>query len=330
MGAVITSLIYGRDADMNDPKEQEVVKYSAELLDEAMGMFLLSMLPWLAPFFHFRRQRQRKEAIRYTDYIEKLILEHEYDGGEVRSIADALKKASAETPDEDLVAAGIERRELLLVAIDLYTAGMFDTAENSVWLLVLLAAHPEFQERLYQDIIRVTGGSRHVQSADQNDLSLGWAAVLETFRFGTSTPFAMPHSLMEDMQVDKYTIPAGVQIAGQQIPYRQTCTCGRRKGVQEMCGRCTITQSSFLIRTNFCRTDSFLTERSTPNSTTRLWHSALVDVVALARVSRSRKSSASASISFRTSRLSWTQVAWSTLASEKVPGSRNFIFRHSW
>lgn len=44
---------------------------------------------------------------------------------------------------------------------------MYDKRIEGVWQLVLLAAHPEIQEQVYEEMIKVTGGSRPVYTAHQ-------------------------------------------------------------------------------------------------------------------------------------------------------------------
>ena len=49
---------------------------------------------------------------------------------------------------------------MLIALLDLFQAGLETTSTTLTWTFLLLALHPEVQEKLYEEIVEVVGTSR--------------------------------------------------------------------------------------------------------------------------------------------------------------------------
>ncbi|XP_059165728.1 ultra-long-chain fatty acid omega-hydroxylase-like [Physella acuta] len=88
------------------------------------------------------------------------------------------------------------------------------TASGVTWTLYRLAQHPEYQEMVYEEVLRVLDGREQLEWSDLSKLEFTTMCIKEGLRLDTAVPF-IERKLEEDTQIMEYTIPKGTLVAVQ-------------------------------------------------------------------------------------------------------------------
>uniref|UniRef100_A0A667YEA2 Cytochrome P450 2J2-like n=1 Tax=Myripristis murdjan TaxID=586833 RepID=A0A667YEA2_9TELE len=105
-----------------------------------------------------------------------------------------------------------DEENLVMGALDLFTAGSETTSTTLRWAFLYMAKYPEIQEKVQAEIDRVIGHSRQPSMMDRANLPYTDAVIHEIQRMGNIVPLAVPHSTNRDIQLGDYTVPKGVVI----------------------------------------------------------------------------------------------------------------------
>lgn len=89
----------------------------------------------------------------------------------------------------------------------IYLSGTQTTVTALRWALILLARHPEVQQRVREEIESVLG-NRELQWSDRTRLRYTEATICEVLRFATIFPFSM-HKMKETIEFKGYRLPRG-------------------------------------------------------------------------------------------------------------------------
>uniref|UniRef100_A0A2C9LL09 Cytochrome P450 n=1 Tax=Biomphalaria glabrata TaxID=6526 RepID=A0A2C9LL09_BIOGL len=76
------------------------------------------------------------------------------------------------------------------------------------WTLYALAEHPEYQEKVYEEIVDVLQDKEYIEWSDLPKLEFTTMCIKEALRLHAAVPF-IERKLTEDVKVNGYTIPAG-------------------------------------------------------------------------------------------------------------------------
>ncbi|XP_053391705.1 cytochrome P450 2H1-like [Mercenaria mercenaria] len=90
---------------------------------------------------------------------------------------------------------------------DLIGAASDTTANAIVWILLHLVREPEVQEKMFNEIKETLGTESEPMLCDRKGLPYTQAVILEGMRISNSTPFALPHSVAEDVFFNSYFFP---------------------------------------------------------------------------------------------------------------------------
>ncbi|XP_045690722.1 cytochrome P450 2D14 [Phyllostomus hastatus] len=211
---VITSLIFGRRFEYDDPRflklldlMQEGLKEESGLLREVLNLVpVLLHIPGLAAKF-FAAQKAFMAA------IDELITEHRMTRDPTqppRDLTDAfldeVEKANG-NPE-----SSFNDENLRMVVADLFSAGMVTTSTTLVWGLLFMITHPDVQRRVQQEIDEVIGQVRQPEMGDQARMPFTMAVVHEVQRFGDIIPLGLPHKTSRDIEVQGFLIPKGTML----------------------------------------------------------------------------------------------------------------------
>ncbi len=108
----------------------------------------------------------------------------------------------------------ISRETVLLLISDLLFAGIDTSAQTVSWLLLILANRPEVQSRVHEEMDRVIGLDRRPTLEDRDRLPYLNSVLLESMRYRTIGPLAVPHKAGQRCEVGGFTIPQGAQVLG--------------------------------------------------------------------------------------------------------------------
>ena len=129
-----------------------------------------------------------------------------FDEDNLRDFVDVYLKEMRTTPD-----ASFTEEELLVVAMDMFTAGSETTSTTLAWAVSYMITQPGVQTRVQEEIDRVLG-DRAPTLEDRAQLSYTEATIMEIQRVAAIAPMAVPHRAMEDITIRGHKIPANTVI----------------------------------------------------------------------------------------------------------------------
>ena len=89
-----------------------------------------------------------------------------------------------------------------------------DTTTTALTCLILVLLHrPEVQKHLHDEIDDVIGHFRPPSLSDKSLMPYLEACLLETLRFISHVPLAVPHATICDTEIDGYRIPKGTTVS---------------------------------------------------------------------------------------------------------------------
>ena len=99
------------------------------------------------------------------------------------------------------------------LVVDLLVAGTDTNGQTMSWFVMNLANNPEVQDRIYDELENCdTEGRKELGVEDMPNLPYTHAALMESMRYSTVAPFALPHRASRDCEVGGYNIPEGAQV----------------------------------------------------------------------------------------------------------------------
>nr|WRX06010.1 CYP340K6 [Helicoverpa armigera] len=137
-----------------------------------------------------------------------------------------IAKENEVLPDTEANTSGLKYKAFLDLLIDLSADGVFTekqireqteiilttgfetTSTQLTFTMLLLGAHPDVQEKLYQELLEVLGPERDVGKYDLNKLIYTNAVVMESLRVFRIIPFVL-RCIDQDVKLKNYTMNAG-------------------------------------------------------------------------------------------------------------------------
>lgn len=193
------------------------VKYYASLRQSSQGLldaispakYLSILVPplrylpkWLSPW-------KRTEAARHAD--ERVFF--------MKALSDVSQKMRAGTATwsfmrrclETQPETGMPDLECSYIVGMLGIAGVLTTSSAMMTYLLAMTLHPEWQERVQEEVDRVCGERLPVMT-DSPQMPVLRAIIMECMRWRPIVPAAIPHRTTEDEFYDGYFIPKGSHI----------------------------------------------------------------------------------------------------------------------
>ncbi|VDO78507.1 unnamed protein product, partial [Haemonchus placei] len=125
----------------------------------------------------------------------------------------ANSKSTAQTSRKRL--SNFSYDNLLNVCMDFYTAGMETTTTTLRWATLLFATHPEEQEKVREEILRVIGPEGKPTSSDRQKMPYTNATIQEIQRWANILPMNVVHRTVRDTSVKGVKIPADTHVLGE-------------------------------------------------------------------------------------------------------------------
>ncbi|GMS78166.1 hypothetical protein PENTCL1PPCAC_341, partial [Pristionchus entomophagus] len=95
---------------------------------------------------------------------------------------------------------------------DFFIAGQESTTTTLRWAMLIMAAHPDVQAKLRQEIHAVVGRDRLPCMADQLKMPFARACALELQRFANILPRNVPRVAVRDVEIRGQLIPEGTWV----------------------------------------------------------------------------------------------------------------------
>ncbi|XP_063099715.1 cytochrome P450 2D16-like isoform X1 [Cavia porcellus] len=211
---VISSLIYARRFDYDDPMVLRLLEFLEDSLREDFSlkiqvvnsMPLLLRIPWVAAKV-LPAQRS------FMALNNELLAEHNTGWAPdqpPRDLTDAflteMHKAQGNSEST------FNDQNLRLLLFELFVAGMGTSAVTLSWALLLMILHPDVQRRVQQEIDEVIGQGRRPEMEDQARMPFTNAVIHEVQRFADIVPMGVPHMTSRDTEVQGFLIPKGTTL----------------------------------------------------------------------------------------------------------------------
>ena len=212
---IICSCIFGTRYAEGDEKLREVDKIREDTLRLVGSASLLEVFPFmkLLPLKIHKRLADGRDLMDRV-FMPKL-QEHKqtYREGTIRDITDALIKALNDAEKEDSKAKGILNDAYLKNTLaDLVIAGADTTTDYLTWSLLYLAAFPEVQAKIHQELDDVIGRDRQPRLKDKSSLPYLEATMTEIMRHSSFVYTTLPHHAQSDTTLGGYDIPENSQV----------------------------------------------------------------------------------------------------------------------
>ncbi|XP_066297774.1 cytochrome P450 1A1-like [Branchiostoma lanceolatum] len=212
---VSCSASFGYRFEMDDPDFQNLVKISKDFFDVGAQGMLADIYPSLSFLPTPTKTKLTKLFDEFLDYFKRQLDHHiqTFDPDKLRDITDhfiQLRREAEEEGDEDI--KSLTDTHFRQTVVDILGAALDTTLQTMRWSVLLLAAHPEVQEKLAAELDSVVGRDRQPALADRTSLPYMDATINEILRFGIPIPTALPHTTTVDTNLRGFEIPEGTWI----------------------------------------------------------------------------------------------------------------------
>ncbi|TKR59748.1 hypothetical protein L596_029376 [Steinernema carpocapsae] len=99
--------------------------------------------------------------------------------------------------------------------LDLYVGGTETSISSLLWTFLYMLNKPEIGEKLRAEVMKTTGGNRHVEITDKAAMPYSNAVLTEILRISNILTFNILHETTTDTMVGDYMIPKGTVITPQ-------------------------------------------------------------------------------------------------------------------
>ncbi|WP_309097732.1 cytochrome P450 [Streptomyces sp.] len=170
------------------------------------GMYRRMVVP-LGPLYNLPLPANRQFNRALADLhllVDEIVAERRASGQKPDDLLTALLEAKDENGDP------IGEQEIHDQVVAILTPGSETVASTIMWLLHMLAEHPEHADRVHDEVQAVTGG-RPVAFADVRELRHTNNVVVESMRLSPAV-WILTRRAVRDTELGGYRIPAGADI----------------------------------------------------------------------------------------------------------------------
>src|SRR6218665_2111925 len=201
---VIVSIMLGERYDHSSPVLAQLIEKTHEFVRLCPDSLAADILPLMRFVPKYKRCLNS-----ITDVLNEILkfMDSKIDAGLQGKLPESFITHFLEMEGPDF-----DRDQLLLTLRDFFIAGTETAATTLQWALILIANHPEIQERLYIEIDSVVPIDRLPALDDRRKLPFTEAAILELLRIKTTLPICLPHETLDDTHLNGYFIPKGTMV----------------------------------------------------------------------------------------------------------------------
>lgn len=175
-----------------------------------------ALMPWLLKYlvkFNIAGYADKMKTIDELDSILRCEIKKRLEGEALSDSADFIdhylalsnKRTTGESENYTL-------QNLIGNLAALFFGGTNSTVASILWLLVLMAAYPEVQAKVHDELDKEIGKDEDVEWDDRKRLPYTMATILEMQRWATVVPFYPPRWVSETFEFRAYKIPKGTVI----------------------------------------------------------------------------------------------------------------------
>ena len=215
---MVFHLLFSKKYNADDVEFQHILTYNkwiAEGLGPDQFIFIFPRLRFFPPTTRFKNL---KTAVELRDKHTHDLLQHHidtFDAGNIRDVADNLLMLSqdANSWQEDTTGfQQLSQEDIEAILSSLYLAGIETTYSTLRWFFVYLINYPEYQTKMYQEIVENIGLKREFVYEDVKSLPYVQAVMQETNRHASIARIGVPRKTMVDTEVGGVSIPKGTEV----------------------------------------------------------------------------------------------------------------------
>ena len=212
-GSIIYQILYGRCEDIRNDKDfKDMLTKQKAFIDSAAGGNPAEFMPWLSNLLYFLVKPVEDLSRCFEHVRQKNLSEHKrsFTESNIRDLTDAfLATECSQTPEMKHVGLNVE--DLLLALEEIFSAGVGSMATEMYWILLFLVRFPSVQRQMHEEIEKVIGG-RTPTVEDKKNMPFVEAVILESMRFKTPSPLAVPHCAVKHARIGDFVVPKGTPI----------------------------------------------------------------------------------------------------------------------
>ncbi|GFT37915.1 cytochrome P450 2J2 [Nephila pilipes] len=210
----ICALIFGKRYEYEDRDRKMLDKNLEQAIEFFTQNSLYTLFPWILsiPFsMKFLKINKSVEAVNnmrkfFVTEINKHI--KSLDPRNIRDFIDTylleMKSQEKQNPNTTF-----SNERLISNVLDIFAAGSETVRTSILWFVYSMAAFPEVQKKVQQEILEVLGTERNPEFLDMKCMPYTHAVILELMRWKTIVPLNIMHYTLADTKVGGYDIPKG-------------------------------------------------------------------------------------------------------------------------
>lgn len=101
------------------------------------------------------------------------------------------------------------------MCLDLWFAALMTTSNTMTWCFAYTLNYLDAQQKLHEELDRVIGSERHINTADKPNLPYTNAYINEIQRTANLVPLNLLHMTTRDTVLKGYNIPKGTGVVAQ-------------------------------------------------------------------------------------------------------------------
>lgn len=202
-------MVFGDRYERDDPEFRQLIDFATDIFAGLGNSDAVSFLPWLK-YFPLPGLKMLKRAIKIRDaLLKKKLLEHKksFDGENVQNITDALLKVTADEKIIKECGQTFTDGHLEMILNDVFVGGYETTLTTVRWSVLYLIHWPQYQEKIYEEIIKISGADRYPDLNDRSSLHFTHACINETLRLCSLAPLSVPHKAIQESSIAGKGVP---------------------------------------------------------------------------------------------------------------------------
>lgn len=212
MMSLLATIVYGKHFEMDDPDFVKLYESFKMQLQVNTRVSLFAVVPSLKYIWRKEYNIMMASTSTQRTYAAQQLSQHEasYVDGEVRDFTDALifavKEAEAEG-SQDLV--HLKKRNVQNVMMDIFGAGSETTRLTLLWIMLHMAAYPEYQRAVRKEVEAVLSLDEIATLDHRPKCNLLQAFISEVMRIRPIIPLNVPHKAIVDTELAGHKIKKG-------------------------------------------------------------------------------------------------------------------------
>ncbi|XP_077785804.1 cytochrome P450 2J5-like [Podarcis muralis] len=211
---MISSVAFGHRFALEDERFQKLIEAIEFILQFicSFGYALYEMLPWLMKHLPGPHKKAFSCVEMMRSFAKEEIKKHKenqslYEPQDLIDFYLLQMEKSRNDPESTC-----DEENLAQCIMDLFVGGSDTTTCSLKWALLLLASHPDIQDKMHKEIEDVIGSAHSICYQDKKKLPYTNAVIHEMQRFKFATFLGFPRQCTKDFKLRGFLIPKGTII----------------------------------------------------------------------------------------------------------------------